>query len=233
MVVRTSGSPPRLVQFMHSVVRPCTCSFLTTVHIGAPEEGFLFSSFSWLLHAYSSLAANCCCLESKIPGPSVRSDSLIGAPNSMLGSAARMDLACRFRGSWRLLRLPTSLVSHQSSLPCSVTTCTHSTWTALTLSGPTLYVLVMVRSLTSAALAFFMHQLWCSLNCAVSFTRRCLLWPRLRVNGAASVIAVSKCSSRLLAHSKLFDAHHTSIEMTWLTSLLIATQPRSSTEDSP
>jgi hypothetical protein len=68
MVVLTAGSLPGAGQLMPSIVRPCSCSFLTTLHIGAPEEGLLCSSFSLLLHAFSSLAANRCCLESKVTG---------------------------------------------------------------------------------------------------------------------------------------------------------------------
>jgi len=40
MVVLTTGSSPGAGQLMPSVVRPCSCSFLTTLHIGAPELGF-------------------------------------------------------------------------------------------------------------------------------------------------------------------------------------------------
>jgi len=260
MVVLTAGSQPGASQFMPSVVRPCSYSFLTALHIGAPEEGFLGSSFSLLLHAFSILAASRCCLESKISGAGVSPDSLISAPRGVMGSAPRMDLSFRLSGSWRLSRLTTSLGSHQSSLPYSATAWTHATRTALTVSGTTPYVLVRVRSLASAALALVMHRLWCSLNvrcasihtpsqrvaCALNHTdsfptlifavcvgRRYFWWPRLRVNSAASVFAVSKCSPRLLAHSMLFSAHLGSIEMTWLTSLPVATQPRSSTTDSP
>jgi len=260
MVVLTAGSSPGAGQFMPSVVRPCSCSFLTALHIGALEKGFLCSSFSLPLHAFSILAANCCCLDSKITGAGVSPDFLISAPRGVVGSAPRMGLACRLRRSWRSSRLSTSLGSHQSSLPYSVTAWTYATWTAVTLSGTTPYVLVSVRSLPSAALPFFMHRLWCSLNVrcaslhtpsqrvacalnhtdlfpslifAVSFGRRCFWWPRLRVNSAASVFAVSKCSPCLLAHSMLFAAHHSHMETTWLTSLRVATQPRSSTKDSP
>jgi len=150
-----------------------------------------------------------CCMDSKIAGPGVSPESLISAPRGVMGSAPRIDLACRLRRSWRSSRLPASLGSHQSSLPYSATAWTHATWTALTLSGTTPYVVVRVRSLASAALAFFMHRLWCSLSVrctsiqtpsqrvacllnhmnpsptfifADSFGRRCFLWPRLRVN---------------------------------------------------
>jgi len=171
-----------------------------------------------------------------------------------------MDLASRLRRRWRSSHLPTSLGSHQRSQPYSATAWTHATWTALTVSGTTPYVLVRVRSLASAALAFFIHRLWSSLNVrcasihtptqrvacalnrtdsfptliiAVSFGRRCFRWPCLRVNSAASVFAVSNCSPRLLSHSMLFAVHLSSIEMRWLTSLLVATQPSSCTNNSP
>jgi len=245
---------------MPSVVRPCWCSFLTTLHIGAPEEGFLCSSCSLPLHALSSLTANRCCLESKIAGAWVSPDSLISAPLRVVGSAPRMDLACRFMGSWRLSRLPNSLGSHQRSLPYSATAWAHATWTARTLSGTTPYVLVRVQSVAFAALVFFMHRLCCSLNVrcasiqtpsqcvacvlirmtlfptlifAVNFGQRCFLWPRLRVNSAASIFVVSNCSHHLPAHLLRFAALLSSIETTWLISLPVATQPRSSTKDRP
>jgi len=260
MMVLTTDPSPRAGHIMPLVVWPCSCSSLTTLHIGAPEEGFWCNSASLPLHASLSLAANRCCLESKTTGAGVSPDSLISAPRGVVGSAPRMDLACRLRRSWRSSRLPASLGSHQSSLPYSATAWTHATWTALTLSGTMPYVVVRVRSLASAALAFFTHRLCCSLNVrcvsiqtpnqgvacvlnhmtplptlifAVSFGRRCFLWPRLHVNRAASVFAVSNCSPRLLAHSMLCAAHLSSMETTWLTSLPVATQPRSSTKDSP
>jgi len=260
MVVLTAGSAPGAGQLMPSIVRPCSYSWLTTLHIGAPEEGLLCSSFSWLMHALSSLAANRCCLESNVTGAGVSPDSLIRSPRGVVGSAPRMDLACRLGRSWRSSRLPTSLGSHQGSLPYRATAWTHATWTAHTLSGTTLYVLVSDRCLASAALAFFMHRLWCSLNVrcgsirtpsqrvacalnrmdpvpnlifAVSCGQRCSLLPRLRVNSADSVFAVSNCSPHLLDHSMFFAAHLSGIEMTWLTSFPVATQPRSSTKDSP
>jgi len=108
MMVLTADSSPGTSQFMPSVVRPCSCSFLTALHIGAPEAGFWCSSFNLLLHAFASLAVNLCCLESKITGAGVSPASLISAPSGVVGSAARMDLACRFRRSWRSSRLPTS-----------------------------------------------------------------------------------------------------------------------------
>jgi len=259
-VVLTTDSSSGAGHIVSSVVRPCSCCSLTTLHIGAPEEGFPSSSFSLLLHESASLAAIGCCLESKITGAGVSPDSLISTPRGVVGSAPRMDLACRLRRSWRSSRLPISLGSHQRSLPYSATAWTHATWTALTLSGTMPYVVVRVQSLASAALAFFMHLLFCSLNVrcasiqtpsqhvawvlnrmtplptrifAVSFGRRCLLWPCLCVNCAASIVAVSNCSPRLLAHSIHFAAHLSSIETTWLASLPVATHPRSSTKDSP
>ena len=217
------------------------------------------SCFSLLLHPFASLAVNRCCLESKITSAGVCPDSLISAPSGVVGSAARMDLACRLMRSSRSSRLPTSLGSDQSSLPYSATAWTHATWTALTLSGTTQYVLVRVRSLASAALAFIMHRLCHSLNLrwgsiqtpsqcvacalnrmipfptrvfAVSFGRRCILFPRLRVNSHASNFAVSNCNQRLLVHLMLWAAHLSSTMTTWLSLPPVANRPRSSTKDS-
>jgi len=164
MVVLTSGSSPGPGQFIPFVVQRCSCSSLTTLHIGTPEEELQCSSFSFPLHAFSSLAANRFCLESTATGTSVSPNFLISEPRGVVGSAPRMVLACQLRRSWRSSRLPTSLGSHDCWLPCSATAWTHATWKALTLPGTTVYVLVNIRSLVSAALAFFMHWLWCSLN---------------------------------------------------------------------
>jgi hypothetical protein len=164
MVVLTGGSSPEAEQLMASIVGPYSCSFLTTLHIGAPEEGLLCILCRLLLHAFSSLGANRCCLESKATCAGVSHDSLISAPRWVVGSATSIDLACRLRRSWGSSRLPTALGSHQSSLPYCATAWTHSTWTARPLTGTTPYDLVRVRSLASATLAFFMHQIWCSLN---------------------------------------------------------------------
>jgi len=237
---------------MPSVVQPCMCSITPTRHICVLDEGSFCSSFSLLLHAFASLTVTHCCLESKITGAGVSPDSLINAPLGDVGSVPRTDLACRLRRSWRLSRLLTSLGCHQSSLPYSATTWTQGTWTALTLYGTTLYVSVRVRSLASAALAFFMHRLWSSLNIkcgsiqtpsqrvacllngmnlfptfifAVSFGRRCFLWSSLCVNSAASVFAISNCSPCLLAQLMLFAAHLSSVVMTRLWLLPVATEP--------
>jgi len=62
---------------MSLVVRPCSCSSLTTLDIGAPEEGFRCNSVSFLLHTFVSLAENHCCLESKITGVGLSPDSYL------------------------------------------------------------------------------------------------------------------------------------------------------------
>jgi len=244
MVVLTSDSLPGAGLIMPTVVWQSACYFLTTLHHGAPEEGFRCNSFRLLLHVSASPPANCCCLESKITSVGVSPDSLISAPRGVVGSALRMDLACRLRRSWKSSCLPTALGSHQSSLQYSATAWTHATWMAPMLSGTIPYVVVRVQSLAAAALACFMHQLCgslivgcasiqtpsqrvaCVLNCmnplltvifAVSCGQRCFLWPCLRVNSAASVLAVLNCSPRLHAHSMLLAAHFSSIETMWLT----------------
>ena len=142
----------------------------TTRYTGKPDEWSSSRFFSLLLHAFGSPAVNHCCLESKITGAGVSPDSLIDAPLQVVGSAPRMDLDCQLRRSWRSSRLPTSLGSNQSSLPYSLTTGTVDTGIALTLAGTTPYDSVGDRSHASAALAFFMNKLWCSLNvrCASS-----------------------------------------------------------------
>jgi len=245
---------------MPSVVRRCSCSFFTAPHTGALEEGFWCSFLSLSLQVFASLAAKRCCLDSRIMGVGVSPESLIKASCGVGGSAPRIDLACRLRRNWSCSRLPASLGSHHSSLPYSATPWTCATWTAPTLSSTTLYVIVSVRSLANAALAFFIHRVWCSwsVRCssiqtpsqhvacllnrmkpsptlifAVSFGQMCIVWPRLRVNSAASVLAVSNCSPRLFAHSMICTPHISSSVTTWLTSSPVPTQPRSSTKDNP
>jgi hypothetical protein len=164
MMVLTTGSSPGADQFMPLVVRPWLSSFLTSLHIGALDEGFLCSYCGLLVHACSNLTVNHCCPECKVTGASVSPDSLLSAPNGVVCITPRIDLACRLRRSWSSSRLPTSLGSHYSSLPYSATDWMHATWTALTLSGTTLYVLVRVWSLASTALVYFMHQFKCSSN---------------------------------------------------------------------
>jgi hypothetical protein len=127
----------------------------------------------------------------------------------------------------------------------------YCSWTARLLFGTTPYMLINLRSLDSAALAFFMVRLCCSLNVrcasiqtlsqdvagmlnpmipfltlnyAVSWGKRFFLRPCLHVNGAASVFAASKCSPPLLAHSMLCAVHLSSIVTTWLTSVPVAIQ---------
>jgi len=94
MILLTTDSSPGASHIMPSVVRPCSCSALTTLHIGAPEEVFRCNSSSLQLHVSGSLAANRCCRESKISGTGVSHDSLISAPHGVVGNTPRMDLAC-------------------------------------------------------------------------------------------------------------------------------------------
>ena len=259
-MVLTTDCSPGAGQFMPKVVWPFRCSFLTALPIGALEAGFWYSYFNLLLHAFACLAVNLCCLESKITGAGVSPASLISAPRGVLGSAPRMDLGCRFRRSWRSSRLPTSLRSHQSTLPYSATAWTQAIWTALTFSGTPLYVLVSVRSLASAALAVSLLRLWSSLNIrcasiqtprqrvasllnrikpsptlifAVNFRWRCFLLPHLHMKSAASVFAVSKCSPLRPTHAVGFAAHSSSFVTTGLRLLPVATQPTSSLNESP
>jgi len=79
---------------MPLVVRLCTCLLVTALQIGAPELGFLCSSISLQLHAFSILAANCCCLESMLTGASVSPDCLVSVPHEVVDSAPQMVLAC-------------------------------------------------------------------------------------------------------------------------------------------
>jgi hypothetical protein len=160
----TIGSSPGARELMPSVVRPWPGSVLTTRHMGVPDKGSSWSSFRLMLYEYARLAANRCCLESRLTGMGVSPDFLIIAPHGVIRSAPKTDLACGLRRRRRSYRLCFSLESHQSSLPCSETVWTQVTWTALTLYGTTPYVFLRVQSLASAALALFTHRLWCSLN---------------------------------------------------------------------
>ena len=94
MVVVTTGSSPGAGQFIPSVVRPCSWSSLTALHLSASEERFRCKSSSLLLHVSASLTDNRCCLESEITCAGVSPDCLINAPRGVVGSAPRMDLAC-------------------------------------------------------------------------------------------------------------------------------------------
>ena len=159
MTVLTTDSSPRASQFLPSVVRACSLSSFTPLHNSVPEEGFWCRSLNLLLHTFASLAANRCCLQSKIVCTGESPESLIIAHCGVVGSAPRMDLASQLRRSWRLSRWPTSLGSHQSSLAYCATAWTHGTWTALALSGTAPYILVTVHSVASAALAVLMYWL--------------------------------------------------------------------------
>lgn len=186
--------------------------------------------------------------------------SLINGPMVVVGSLPRVHLACRLRRTWRASPLPTSFESHQCLLPYSATACIQATGTACTGSGTSPYVSVTVRSLVSAALAFVRHWLWVCLTvrCAcsqmpsqrvayslklmlpfptISFTvnvgQKSELWPRLRMNSAASIVAISNFSPASLGHSMLFTTPRSSVVTTSITSLTVASQSKLSTKDNP
>jgi hypothetical protein len=131
MLDLTTDSLHSAGQSMSSVVPPCSCTSVTTLHIGAQDEWFRCSSISLLLHVLASPTANHCCLEPKIMGPGVSSDSPVNAPRGLGGSQPRMDLSCRLRRRWRSSRLPTSLWCHQGVLPFSATTRMNAIWMPL------------------------------------------------------------------------------------------------------
>ena len=164
LVVLTWDSSSGAGHIVPSVVRPSSCYSLTTLHIAAPEAGFWGRFFSLPLHVSASLFAYHCCLESKITAAGVSPDSVISEPRGAVGSVPRIDQACLLSRSWRSSRQPTSLGSHQSSLPYSATARTHATWAALTPTGTMPDVVVTVWSLSSPALAFLIHQLCSSLR---------------------------------------------------------------------
>jgi hypothetical protein len=66
---------------------------------------------------------------------------------------------------------------------------------------------------------------------AVSFGRRCFLWPHLQVKSAASVWAVSNSSSHVSTQSMLKLAQASSILTTWLKSFPDATHLTLSAKD--
>jgi hypothetical protein len=100
-MVLTTDSSAGAGQLRPLVVQPYLCSVLTARHIGAQEGGFWCSSFNVFLRAFASLAENLCCLESKIPGAGVSPASLISAPRGVVGTAAKLYLACQLKRSWR------------------------------------------------------------------------------------------------------------------------------------
>jgi hypothetical protein len=106
-------------------------------------------------------------------GTGISPDFINSAPRGVMGSTPRIDLDFQLRRSGKSCRQPTSVGSHRSSLPYSATPWTHASWKALMLSGTTAYVLVTVRSLASASLAFFRHWLWCSLNSKCASIQTC------------------------------------------------------------
>jgi len=200
-------------------------------------------SFILLMHAFTSLTVNCCCLESKITGAGESTVTLVSAPYGVLGCAAGLHLTCGFRRSCRSSRLPTSLGCYRSLLPHRATSWTQAILKGLMLSLIATYILKWIGSLQSTPLDLIMHCLWCllivkgtsietpnlfvasllshvepspSLIFAVSFSWRCLLLPHLCVNSAAAVFAVSNRSAEGLAHSIRFAAHFSSCLMSWL-----------------
>ena len=100
ITVLTSGSSSVWCQHMISASRPRSCSFLMTLHIGAPDVGWLYVSFCFdPSHALAGLAVNCCCLESRTTGACVSHESLMRGPSGVVGRAPTVDLAWRFRRS--------------------------------------------------------------------------------------------------------------------------------------
>jgi hypothetical protein len=93
MVVLSSEYSPGAGPIMLWVLQQYKSFSKTTLSTGAPEEGFLGNSFSLLMHASASLAANWCYLESKITGAGVSPDYLISAPHGVVGSGTRIELA--------------------------------------------------------------------------------------------------------------------------------------------
>ena len=91
----TTDSLPWAGQFIPLVVRPCSCSVLTTLHIGALEEEFRCNFLNLLLDAFGGLAGNHCCLESKTIRGGASPESVIIAPRGVVGREPRMDRVCR------------------------------------------------------------------------------------------------------------------------------------------
>jgi len=147
---------------MPSVVCARACSFCTTQPTSSLEVGFQCGLLDLLLDAFASVAGNRSHREPEIGGVGFYCESPINSPCGVVGSAPGIHLPRRLRSSWRLSRLPKGLGYHQSLLPISVTAWIHVTWMALPLSGTSPDVFVCILSVVSTALAFFMHQLWCS-----------------------------------------------------------------------
>jgi len=150
----STNSWPGPGHFMPWVVCSGSCSVLTTVHIGAQEEGFWRSSFSLLLYLFAGLTANLCCVESGIPRACVSPASFSSAPRELGEHMSMMDIHCQLSRRWRSSRLPTSFASNQRLIPYSVTTWRLATCMAHMLSGTPQSVFVMVRSLAFDSIAF-------------------------------------------------------------------------------
>jgi len=96
MTVFTASSLSGLDQRMISASRPGSCSYVITLHIGAPEVRWSCTPF-YLEPSYTlaSLAVNHCCLAFRATGTGVSPDSLISAPIGVVRRAPRVDLACQ------------------------------------------------------------------------------------------------------------------------------------------
>jgi len=94
MTALTTGSLSGAGQFKPSNVGPFSCSILSTLHVGAPDEGYSYSSVILLLQAFASLAVKSCCQESNITGAGISPAPVISAHQGVVARAARVDLAC-------------------------------------------------------------------------------------------------------------------------------------------
>jgi len=187
-------------------------------------------------------------------------ESPIHAPHWVVGSAPRVDLACRFRNTWRSSRLLHSISFHTSSLQFSSTAWALHIYTTLPHSCMTPCVSVSDCHHASVAFPLIMYQWWCSLNVrwacirnpshlvasllhlmkqcptpifAVNFGRWCMVWPCLQVKHATSVSVPLNSIYCLSAQSMLTLAQTSSFLKTWFMLLPVATCPTSSAKAWP